>query len=186
MLIPIGIFGSPGCVAGAYELISTQVLGTAAASVTFSSIPSTYRHLQIRATAKTTTGNENDALVFTFNGDTGANYAFHGLYGTGSTVLSNGATGVNYGNGFPIGGDGASANIFGSGVLDILDYAQTSKNTTTRGMGGVYSTSTGAAIRLNSSLWLNTAAVSSVTLKPPSGAYNLKAGSRFSLYGIKG
>lgn len=69
---------------GAYASIATNTVGGAgAASITFSSIPATYTHLQIRLTALTTVA---DNILVRYNSDTGANYAFHWLYGNGSSA----------------------------------------------------------------------------------------------------
>ena len=74
MLIPIGFFGA-GAAAGAYELIETQVLGSDVYSITFSSVPQTYKHLQIRLTARcTASGSTGDWLSIRFNGDSSGNY----------------------------------------------------------------------------------------------------------------
>lgn len=185
MLIPIGFFGG-GAPAGSYELIETTVLGSAASSVTFSSIASTYKHLQLRIVARSSRSSSIDNIGIRLNSDSGTNYATHTLEGTGSSVSSGARTGDTATGRYKIPGNTAPANAFGASVIDILDYASTSKNTTTRHFAGMHETSASQyQIILSSGLWLNTAAVSSIYL------YNLNAGdfvtgSRFSLYGIKG
>jgi hypothetical protein len=167
-----------------FQLISTQLLSSTAASVTFSSIPSTYRHLQVRMTARTSSTNEGDSIVFTLNSDTGTNYAFHQLYGFSSAVSSNAVTASAYGIAATITGSPATANSFGLGVMDILDYSQTTKNKVTRSLSGLNS-ATYQMVKMASSLWLSTAAVNSLTLRSANGANTLAIGSRFSLYGMK-
>jgi hypothetical protein len=186
---PLGILsaaGAGGGVAGDYELISSEILGTTAASVTFSSLgdySSTYKHLQLRMTAKTSgTGYQDDPFVLQFNGDSGANYNWHLLLGDGSSVASAASPGSAYTFG-PTSSD-AGASIFGALIADILDPYSTSKNTTTRFLSG-YQPGSGAKINLSSMLWRNTASITSISLKPIIGA-NWVAGSRFSLYGIRG
>ena len=187
MLIPFGILGASG--AGplpAMELISTTVLGTATPSVTFSSLgdySSTYKHLQVRLLTRTSRTEINDSLISRFNGDTGSNYARHRLYGTGSSVASNADTSQTYILTGETSGNTNTTSSFFTTVIDILDPYSTSKNTTTRWLNG----GTGAFnhIQLGSGLWNNTASVTSFAIQPVSGA-NLLAGSRFSLYGIKG
>ena len=168
---------------GAYELISTTLISSDTSTVTFSSIVGTYKHLQIRVAARTTgTGTGDGGLQIQLNSDTAANYAQHSLEGNGSAVSSGGSASTsNIQIGASAGG-GTSANIFGVSVIDILDYANTNKNTTIRGLSGANGTS--SRVALKSGVWLNTAAVSSILLYR--SGLSFVAGSRFSLYGIKG
>jgi hypothetical protein len=159
---------------GAMELISTQLISSSTASVTFSSIPSTYKHLQIRYTGNNS-GGTNGSIQLQFNADTGANYASHYLQGNGSSVSSaqagnsNWIIGPNFGYSV-----GASA-----GILDILDYTSTAKNKTVRGLGG-YAVGQ-YYVSLISGVWLNTSAITSVLVQ---GSF--VSSSRISLYGVKG
>ena len=185
-LFPLGILsaaGAGGEVAGpAYELISTTILGTTAASITFSSLStyaSDYKHLQVRYVARDSgSGAGVRNLVFTFNSDTTSYYS-HYLFGDGSTVSSGaiatsttGYPGIYYGGGV--------ANIFGAGIIDILDAYNTSKNTTIRGFSGIGNN----GVAINSSVYIDTQAVGSMTITNTGTA--LDTGSRFSIYGIKG
>jgi hypothetical protein len=177
----LGFFATTGAgaAAGAYELIQSQVLGTSAASVTFSSIPQTYRHLQIRYVSQNSTSTVNQIQL---NGDTGANYDWHILFGDGSNVFSSAVNNTTFWQFVtPFTADGAS--FFGSGVLDILDYSSTSKNTTSRLLAGSVRGSSNQ-VRLLSGLWRNTAAVTSIALN--ANGNNFVSGSRFSLYGLRG
>jgi hypothetical protein len=172
---------------GAYELISTTILGSAQSSVVFdvSSYTSTYKHLQIRVVTRTDRGANEDILGIRFNGDTGSNYITHLLYGTGSTVASgssfSGGPHTYIYSGFTAAGNN-TANAFSGHVVDLLDPYSTSKNTTMRQFFGQPA---GNLVGLFSGLWRNTAAVSSITLFPAIGS-NFNSTSRFSLYGIKG
>ena len=83
------------------------------------------------------------------------------------------------------GARGRRYNIFGANVLDILDYANTSKYTTARILGGIDINGSGGNIRLDSGVWMNTAAVTSLTISPTT-ANNFVQYSSFALYGIKG
>lgn len=164
-----------------FQLISTQILGTTAASVTFSSIPSTFRHLQIRMTTRGDFGALTTALNVRFNGDTAANYDHHWLRGTGSAATSNSGTsetGIWLGY-TPAGTE--SASIFAPTIIDVLDYAQTTKNKTLRALYGLSGTSSSTYVNLDSGFWNNTAAVNSTTIYPTNG--NFVTGSRFALYG---
>lgn len=169
----------------AFELISTQVLASSASSVTFSSIPSDFKHLQIRmAHRNTRTGSGNGLMVLEFNGDTGANYSMHELVGNGSTVTSNATFAVDQNfMGLAFSPEASNTtSAFAGTVVDILDYSNTSKNKTVRSLGGVAASTN--RISLISGHWRNTSAVTSINMYVFSGS--LLTGSRFSLYGIRG
>lgn len=168
--------------AGAMTLISTQVLASTATTVTFSSIPQTYKHLQLRYTARADTG-FNVLALLNFNGDSGTNYASHGVYGSGSGMTSfntTSATRITTNYGF-IPGASNDANAFAGVVTDILDYTNTSKNKTVRMLHGNY-VSNSPTVSLISGVWLSTSAITSLVLSTNTGNY--VAGSRFSLYGV--
>lgn len=189
-MIPLGILAttSGGAAAGAYELISSTVLSSSAATVTFSSIDQTYKHLQIRAVGRAASGGAGSLLVSArFNADSGANYAYHDLFGSGSSVVSSSATSSTIMPVLGAVGSAGEANAFGSAVIDILDYASSSKNKTVRSLTGFTQNTTPLhRIYLRSGVWLNTAAITSIQLGDFSGGINLAAGSRISLYGIRG
>jgi hypothetical protein len=190
MLIPFGILsaaGVSGVVPGDYDLISTTILGSAAASVTFSSLgdySSTYKHLQIRTAIRVSSGSGNNQDVqVRLNADSGANYAIHGLYGNGSSALSyavTSRTSVEIGT-FPT--SNFTANVFALAVIDFLDFYSATKNTTIRSFSGFAG---GNQVSLRSGLWNNTASVTSILLSENGTGSNFVIGSRFSLYGIKG
>jgi hypothetical protein len=166
-----------------YESIATVTLGSAASSISFSSIPSTFTNLQLRCLTKTSASGAPYAMQIRFNGDTGNNYAYHRLIGNGSAASSLGTTSaaqasLNY---MPT---SAESNVFAGGVVDILDYTNTSKNTVHRTLGGYDANGSGYATFF-SGVWLNTAAVTSITVISESGS-NLAQYSSFALYGIKG
>lgn len=184
MLIPIGFFG--GAAGGDYELISSTILGSNTAGVTFSSIPSSYKHLQIRFVARNSTSGTRDELRVRFNGSTAYNHAYHKLQGDGSNVTSSAVTTTDGMNGGWITGPSETANVFGAGVIDILDYASSSKNKTIRSFSGLNGPSGGFYVSLNSGFfYANTNAITSIELNTIN-VYDFATGSRFSLYGIKG
>jgi len=158
------------------EPIAT-VMGTGSSNtITFSNIPSTYKHLQIRGILVGTT---SDVVSISYNSDTTAtNYYYHRLQGTGAAV--NAASG-NIRRLFDAAGSGSNYLAF---VVDILDYANTNKYKTTRSLSG-YDANGSGVIDLESNLWSNTAAISTIALNLTAGVY-FSANSRFSLYGIKG
>jgi hypothetical protein len=188
MLIPFGVLSAAGAGGKTYELIESAILSTTTSSVTFSSLAtyaSTYKHLQVRIVARTDNADTNDAIGMRFNADSGANYDFHQLVGNGTSVTSSALINITR-SGYGVGaGATAGASIFGSSVLDILDvYA--AKNKTVRTLGGLFVAADAArVIFLRSTAWRNTSSVTSLTFNPVTGS-NFVAGTRISLYGIRG
>jgi hypothetical protein len=164
---------------GAYDSLATVTVGSGgAASVTFAGIPNTYKHLQIRALLKTTTATGGSSSTgVTVNGNAMARY--HYLYGDGSTVLAGSVAGSGVNN-------TANANltsIFSVMILDVLDYANTSKNKTFRALGG-YDANGSGELALYSNLYLNnTDAITSLQFSLSAGSYAQY--SQFTLYGVK-
>ena len=167
---------------GAFDLLETTTLTTSASSVTFSGLGaySDYKHLQIRMVVKNTGASENN-LGFQLNSDTATNYASHRLYGNGTSVISNGAATQDKMLYLTMPDSTDAANIFGSAIVDVLDFSSTSKNTTFRWLWGMNGADT--HVGLGSGLWNSTSAVTSISTFPFSSTF--VAGSRFSLYGVK-
>lgn len=184
--IPLGILAASGGAAGAMELISTQLISSPTSSLTFWDIPATFKHLQVRWVARNG-GSTSADMLFRINNDTGSNYARHRLLCDGGSVLSNASTNSNRinlerGNTY----SGSDFRVFSSGVMDVLDYSSTVKNTTIRASIGQLDANAGITyVSLVSGLWNNTAAVSALTFLPDSSG-SFASGTRFSLYGIKG
>jgi hypothetical protein len=182
----LGIIASSKLTAAAtaYESISTVTVGSGgSASITFSSIPATYTHLQIRGISKTNRADDNDNIKMQFNGDTASNYSHHVLLGTSSSTVA--AATANASSILTIAGAANNvANVFGSGVIDILDYKDTNKYKTVKTLSGYESGSTGF-VALQSGNWRSTSAITSITLAPNIGS-NFNQYSQFALYGIKG
>jgi hypothetical protein len=117
----------------------------------------------------------------TFNSDTtSGNYSFHRLVAEASSISAYGQSGLD--NIVLTAGATSNASIFASGILDILDYANTNKYKTTRSLSGVDANGSGFA-QFMSGLWMNTAAVTSITILPNSDSFIQY--SQFALYGIK-
>jgi hypothetical protein len=167
-----------------YASIATFTLGSAQSSVTFSSIPSTYTHLQLRILSQRTDAN-GDGLLIQFNSDTGNNYGSHYFNGNGASVgagtLNTGVWATGCYTGFS---SGTSASAFAGTVCDILDYTNTSKYTSTRALSGWSNISNSEGVGISSGLWRSTSAVTSIKIIDPST--NLNTNSSYALYGIKG
>jgi hypothetical protein len=168
----------------AFESIATYTVGSGgAANVEFTSIPADYAHLQIRGMSKdTTAGTGVELLYLQFNSDTGNNYATHRLEGNGTSA----SAGANTSTSAIRAGVNTQANstdIFAATIIDILDYANTNKYTTTRSLTGADKNGSGE-VAIRSGVWMNTNAVTSIKLT--SNVANLAQYSHFALYGIKG
>lgn len=176
-LIAVLDAGAAGGAGGSFESIATATGDGSSASITFSSIPSTYKHLQIRALGRNSSG------YIRFNSDTGANYSRHWLRGNGTAASATGGASQTEMYGFEFTDNGDTANVYGVGIIDILDYASTSKYKTLRSLTGADKNGSGN-VYLFSGSWLNTNAITSITIYSPSAAPTTS--STFALYGIKG
>lgn len=167
---------NPWSPANAYDALAVVTVPSGGVtSITFAGIPSTYKHLQIRAIAKASGSNFNPKMQF--NGDTGSNYSWHYLYGDGSSVISGaGATQAFIYNSII----STNASMYNAFVIDILDYANTSKFKTTRELSGEDRNGSGE-IALWSGNWRSTSAITSVTFS--NGTFDQY--SQFALYGVK-
>lgn len=172
-------------VSGDFQSIATTTVGAGgAATITFSSIPSTYKHLQVRALAKTNRVDYNDEAIIRFNSDSSALYTYHELVGVGAGTAAFGEANLTGTPAFLTAGSYLSTNVFGISILDILDYANTNKFKTVRNLGGTDSNG-GGRVALQSGAWRSTTAISSITLVPKNGTL-FSEYSSFALYGIKG
>ena len=178
-------------ITNSYESIATTTVGSGGTgTITFSSIPSTFTHLQIRIMAQTNRATFGiDEARLRFNGDTGSNYAQHLLYGDGATATataSSSVTSIQVGSGNL--GTTTGSN-FGDVILDVLDYTNTNKTKVIRALGGADCNGTvggiGGRVGLSSGLWNDTSSVTTITLTPINGAL-FSQHSSFALYGIKG
>jgi len=172
-----------------YESITTTTLGSSTSSFTFSSIPATYTHLQIRCFAQVVRNTFGIASGnIQFNSDTGSNYSIHNVTGIGGTPYASGSANTTS----VVTADGmygtTTGGTFGISIIDILDYANTSKYKTVRTFAGTDFNGTlggyGGFVGLTSGNWRNTNAITSITFSSSDG--NLNTYSSFALYGIKG
>jgi len=175
--------GAAGGGGAAYDLLETTTLTSSASSVIFSGLGSysDYAHLQLRMVSRSSAATSNANINLNFNGDTGTNYATHDMEGNGSSVGSGSAASIanirvaqNVGT--------SIADAWPAAVIDILDFSNSSKNTTARALNG-WASSSIPRIYLRSGLWIDTSAVTSMSFALSSGDFI--AGSRLSLYGVK-
>jgi hypothetical protein len=182
--------GNDVILGGSYDAIGFVDVGSGGQStVTFSSIPGTYKHLQLRLYARGAYvgGNFNNNILVRFNSDSGSNYTRHLLYAqnnSGALAFAAANTTSAFAGASPNASTGIS-NVFASGVTDILDYTDTNKFKTVKTLQG-YDTNGGAnqRVSLESSVWRSTSAVTSITITSDN-ADNWVQYSSFALYGIK-
>lgn len=156
-----------------YTPLANVTLTASASSVTFSSIPATYRDLVVVAQVRSASGSVN--LNTRFNSDTGNNYNHIWMYGDGSSALS--FSSANRANIQIAIGSGTTTNALNT-ITSVLDYSATNKHKSTLSRGDEPAFTSAGAGR-----WANTAAVTSVQI------YNTTVdsyaiGSTFALYGI--
>ena len=164
-----------------YSLIASNTLGSAAASVTFSSIPGTYTDLVLRVSARDSADTPVSSISMTFNSDTGTNYSQTILGGTGSATTSIIVSNKTSDNRIVLEPSTYTSDVFGNFEIYIPNYT-VSANKPYSYFGVTENNATAAEIRANAALWRNTAAISTITLAAPN---NFVSGSSFFLYGIK-
>jgi len=178
-----GIIASSGGAAagGSYESIATVTVGAGgSSSVSFTSIPSTYQHLQIRAFTRTNSPTNGENTKIYVNGSSAStNYAWHAVRGDGSSAAAS-----TQSNAYIVANVGTTnaTSTFSAMVIDILDYSNTNKNKTIRNLYGFDSNGAGY-VGLNSVLVPTTSAISQIDIFLD---YNFTQYSSFALYGIKG
>jgi hypothetical protein len=162
-----------------------RVAGTGSSgTITFSSIPQTYKHLQIRINARSTeTGTPSISAFSRANGDTGSNYTRHAIEGDGGSVGLTGLANQTSLMLLRVSAADATANVMGTGIIDILDYSSTSKFKTFRSIAGTDNNG-GGIIKLHSGLWRSTSAIDTLTIFLSSN--NFTSTSTFALYGMVG
>ena len=173
---------------GDYESIATTTVGAGGtSSITFSSIPNTFTHLQIRAITNTTKASASgaDSIELTLNSDATASYSAHRLFGDGSGTTADGFANLNYSYIGVMPQTVSSVSYYYAMVLDILDYANTNKYKTIRSLSGFDANGSGRA-GLFSGSWRSTNAVSSITFYPDNRSALFTQYSHFALYGIRG
>jgi hypothetical protein len=179
--IASAISGNLFAPSGAYNSIATGIGTGANDEITFTSIPSTYTHLQIRGIANS--GGAANTLNVRLNGDSSSIYARHRILGDGSTATSVGQVSQSQIPFLSSSGLPTASNTYGVFIIDILDYASTIKYKTVRIFPGQDSNGSGS-VELSSGLWPSTSAITSVTVRINGGAYTVP--SQVALYGIKG
>ena len=157
--------------ASTFTPIATTTLGSAQASITFSSI-SGYTDIRIIANFSTTSNVADIALRY--NSDSGTNYSDTGVVGNGSSATSGRNTNSSYAKICYCGTSGQPM----MSTADIMNYANTTTYKTALGR----SSNAAGEVQQETNTWRNTASITSITILV--GAGNFAAGSTFTLWGI--
>ena len=167
-----------------YTLISSNVLSSSAASVTFSAIPSTYTDLVLRISARNSDTGRADVYL-TVNGSGSSIYSATNVRGTGAAASSASYSAAAQFSFLQADSSSNTANTFGSLEIYIPNYlASANKPMSAFGVQEDNSASTNAWIVANAMLFSSTTAISSLTMAN-AGAVTFNSGSSFYLYGIK-
>jgi len=174
--------------ANSFESIATITAAGGETTISFTGIPSTYKHLQLRGIARDTFSGSSGygTMYLRFNSDTGNNYNW--AYSGTNTALNYGSAAndskVAVPSAFLLGG--TTAGYYGTFIIDIYNYSNTNLNTTVKHIAGADAkvVSTSYQMNVGNGNWNNTAAVTSIQLPAQGTAWAQY--SSFALYGIKG
>jgi hypothetical protein len=169
---------------GDYELISRTTLSSNASYIEFTSIPSTYKHLQIRGIARSNRSGSPDDLLMLINGST--SYSNRRINNDSSTMYAEGGNQANIRasrNSLPT--NDSTANYFLTFVIDLLDYANTTTLKTAKIYSGSDFSSGGGTLFAGGMNLANTNAITTIRLAEETTA-SLVTGTSIGLYGIKG
>ena len=165
------------------EAIATHYLEADAASVTFSSIPATYEHLQVRGSHRAAGAVGGQSFYIELNATAGTGYSSHVIRAHSTTVGANALTGTAYIQIYDAShGSSVDAAEYATIFMDVLDYANTNKNTTVQFVAGTALTHGASRVSVGSGLWDDTAAITQIKFTPSNG--NMVRGSGFTLYGL--
>jgi hypothetical protein len=168
----------------ALTLISETIVAGADATVTFSSIPQTFRDLLLVVRGKTDRAAATDTLSIQLNGDAGAHYWSQQMSANGTTQtnaqLLAAASAV-------CGSIGGNTGVVGMSTVRIGDYARTQwhKPLTYESFVVGSEGSLGVAADFGGAVWNQTTAVTTVKAAPSNGI-NFKVGTVVTLYGVPG
>jgi hypothetical protein len=186
--IPLGVLAaSGGGSAPSFESIATYTATGGETTITLSSIPQTFKHLQLRCITKDayTASSGAQELGIRFNGDSGSNYSTHRLQANSAVIAQSGSASTAIIDRSPIINIyGNLSNYYGAAIVDIHQYSSTSQYKTLRSFTGADWNTPDGKMAMSSGSWMNTAAITSIAITGfISGA---AAGSKYALYGIKG
>lgn len=161
--------------------IATQTMTSTTYGFVFSNIPQTFTHLRIHAKLDVGDVGSGANTVMYINGDTGTNYRIHYMGGDGSTAFTG-----DFGGGQPFIGIGwsgntaATAGLFSTHIVDIVDYTGSTFKTVRSLNGFDANNSSTNLVGIWSGVWKNTSGINQLSFNGNS----YTAGSTISIYGI--
>lgn len=167
------------------RLIASTVLGSSAASVTFSSLPQTFDDLVLLVSTRTSVSDVRGTIAMRFNGSSATNYSVRYLAGDGSTASSTSGSSLSWVSGGNSCGASATANTFSNVEIYIPNYAgSTNKSISVSSV--TENNATSANVRCAAGLWAQTSAITAIELYDydAEGA-GFTANSSFQIFGIK-
>lgn len=171
------------------EAIASTYLEATSAAVEFTGIPQTYEHLQLRVSARDDgAGSDYSELTLRFGPvggsiDTGNNYYHAEMRGYSTTTSAEANVGTHRLRMTFIAAPNDDSAQFGGGIIDILDYRNTNKNTTVIWYGGNAGAPTYPWLAMGSGLWTGTGAIDQISVAGYAHG-SLLRGSEFTLYGL--
>jgi hypothetical protein len=169
-----------------YEPIATSTVAVAAASITFSSIPSTYTDLRIVLTGKCDYISQSyGTILINFNGDTAANYGYQWIYGDGTSATSSTGSAMTGGRLY-FGADISASSWATMATVDVFSYTSSAYKAYLHTHSNDANGGAGAGINVGNRVlvWKNNAAITSIVLSNLSFT-NYAVGTTATLYGIK-
>lgn len=167
-----------------FPIATTGTLTGATTGIAFTSIPSGFTHLQIRAFTRATNASVANGFIIRFNSDSSNLYASHVLKSNGTTATSGSDLSIPWNSmGWSMApGNSATSGVFGTAVIDVLDYSNTNKNKTVRVIAGFDNNGSGQ-VGNGSGLYVSTSAINHIAMYPLT-SNDFAQYSRFDLYGI--
>lgn len=165
-----------------YPIASYTVGSAGSGAITFSDIPQTFNHLELRIFGRSNSSGAGANVPVRFNGDSGGNYRiqYMGAQGSGSAFFGDFGVSQTEGNFGWVAGTASTAGVFGANIVSILEYSNTNKKKTSRILTACENNGTTTdLVGQFANLWNSTAAITSITLLP-----NWAANTRIDLYGI--
>lgn len=167
------LMGNAPFIPTSFESIATATGTGSSGTITFSSIPSTYTHLQLRFSAL---ASSSSVVNLTLNNVTSSSYWWHEVLGNGSGAFADNSSATN----IRVSNGGTDASFPLVGIIDIHNYTNTTQNKTVRMITGIDKNGSGR-VDLRSGLLTSTSAINRLDII----ADTFSTGATFSLYGIK-
>jgi len=169
-----------------FDLLETTILTSNVNSVNFTGLDSytDYKDLHVRVIARSTRGGDADTCNIRFNNDSSNSYITHRVTADGSlSIITN--TNDSSQRYMQMAATTSGAGVFGGGTIDIFDFLDSSKNTSSM-CKTTLQRGTSPILRFSTGSFLKTDPISQISFFPIDGSDTFVSGSRFSIYGIKG